>query len=218
MSFSLHSFERTLWEVFLALVMLCGGMAMVVLVYMWLAWYSSLHAMRERDINGNDASKAAARAGLSKSDIEKFPTFVCSSAPPTSADEEEKEEEEEDEEKRGSNELNGSEPQIPNSSANGNGKKKGKKSKESGSDEFYINGESECTVCLEQFKDGDRCVQLPACRHCCFHAQCADQWLSKNPICPLCRASALPSDAASAVKDESNGVPLEGAVAVEIPD
>jgi E3 ubiquitin-protein ligase RNF13 len=47
----------------------------------------------------------------------------------------------------------------------------------------------DCAVCLENFKMGDKCRLLPACKHS-FHAQCVDAWLLKTPICPICRTSA----------------------------
>ena len=47
----------------------------------------------------------------------------------------------------------------------------------------------DCAVCLENFKNGDKCRLLPSCRHS-FHSQCIDSWLLKTPICPICRTSA----------------------------
>ena len=39
-------------------------------------------------------------------------------------------------------------------------------------DEFGI---SECTICLEKFKDGERLSKLPTCRHF-FHSECILSW------------------------------------------
>jgi len=50
-------------------------------------------------------------------------------------------------------------------------------------------GEGECAVCLEPFRIGDRCRVIPACSHA-FHLHCADAWLSKRSVCPICRTSA----------------------------
>jgi len=50
-------------------------------------------------------------------------------------------------------------------------------------------GDAECAVCLEAFHRGDRCRVIPACSHA-FHVHCADAWLSKNSVCPICRRSA----------------------------
>ncbi|PWA86965.1 Zinc finger, RING/FYVE/PHD-type [Artemisia annua] len=44
----------------------------------------------------------------------------------------------------------------------------------------------DCAVCLECFKDGDKCRLLPNCRHS-FHASCIDSWLIKSVACPICR-------------------------------
>ncbi|XP_052181867.1 RING-H2 finger protein ATL56-like [Diospyros lotus] len=47
--------------------------------------------------------------------------------------------------------------------------------------------ETDCAVCLENFKEGDWCRSLPDCRHL-FHANCVDKWLTKAANCPICRA------------------------------
>lgn len=44
----------------------------------------------------------------------------------------------------------------------------------------------DCAVCLETFRDSQRCRLLPACNHS-FHVECVDSWLLKASICPLCR-------------------------------
>ncbi|KAL5544226.1 hypothetical protein UlMin_008010 [Ulmus minor] len=60
----------------------------------------------------------------------------------------------------------------------------------------YLAGEKgnspvDCAVCLENFRNGDKCRLLPSCRHS-FHVQCIDSWLLKTPICPICRSCAKP--------------------------
>jgi len=45
----------------------------------------------------------------------------------------------------------------------------------------------DCAICLENFTIGDKCRLLPTCKHN-FHAQCVDQWLLRNSICPICRS------------------------------
>lgn len=45
----------------------------------------------------------------------------------------------------------------------------------------------DCAVCLESFKDGDKCRFLPNCSHS-FHVSCIDAWILKTPICPICRS------------------------------
>ncbi|XP_022753594.1 RING-H2 finger protein ATL79-like [Durio zibethinus] len=58
----------------------------------------------------------------------------------------------------------------------------------------YKNQETEsnctdsCAVCLEEFKDGDRCRVLSKCNHQ-FHQLYIDLWLVKAMYCPLRRGS-----------------------------
>ena len=45
---------------------------------------------------------------------------------------------------------------------------------------------SECSICLEDFKKGDRVKILP-CKHV-FHERCAKGWIvNVRGVCPLCR-------------------------------
>ncbi|KMZ61355.1 RING/U-box superfamily protein [Zostera marina] len=46
---------------------------------------------------------------------------------------------------------------------------------------------SDCAVCLERFREGDRFRMMPTCNHA-FHKLCADKWLVKSAVCPICRA------------------------------
>ncbi|XP_031371843.1 RING-H2 finger protein ATL66 [Punica granatum] len=48
--------------------------------------------------------------------------------------------------------------------------------------------ETECSICLGIFKDGEKIKVLPPCRHC-YHCECVDRWLAAQPVCPLCRAN-----------------------------
>jgi len=43
--------------------------------------------------------------------------------------------------------------------------------------------DSSCTICIEDFQEGERVRRLP-CGHA-FHTSCVDAWLSKKPTCPL---------------------------------
>ncbi|XP_024994585.1 E3 ubiquitin-protein ligase ATL23 [Cynara cardunculus var. scolymus] len=45
---------------------------------------------------------------------------------------------------------------------------------------------TECSVCLEDIEEEQPARVVPGCNHG-FHLQCADTWLSKNPVCPVCR-------------------------------
>ncbi|KAF5777682.1 putative transcription factor C2H2 family [Helianthus annuus] len=44
----------------------------------------------------------------------------------------------------------------------------------------------ECAVCLDDVEPEQLARMFPGCNHG-FHLQCADMWLSKNPVCPVCR-------------------------------
>eukprot|EP01018_Ginkgo_biloba_P023711 Gb_39486 [translate_table: standard] len=134
--------QRMMLAVLFALLVLCAGIGLVVLVYLWLAWYASIHGFRERN-----SYEKGTQDGLSKSDIQKLPIFVC------------RPEQQQGDAKDGLN-------------AN-----------------HLVLSDLECAVCLEQFQDGEKCRLIPTCKHC-FHVQCADAWLSKRSICPICRTSA----------------------------
>jgi len=47
----------------------------------------------------------------------------------------------------------------------------------------------ECSVCLNDFAQGDSIRTLPSCSHC-FHRACIDLWLLRRADCPLCKRSA----------------------------
>ena len=64
--------------------------------------------------------------------------------------------------------------------------------------------ERACSVCLCDYEDGDTLRALP-CGHL-FHAECADQWLTANATCPLCRTSLFGED-----PDDEEGGAGEGA-------
>jgi hypothetical protein len=49
-----------------------------------------------------------------------------------------------------------------------------------------------CSVCLDNYGDGDVLRMLPDCGHL-FHKECVDPWLRQHPTCPVCRTSPLPS-------------------------
>ncbi|KAK1278335.1 RING-H2 finger protein ATL54 [Acorus gramineus] len=52
--------------------------------------------------------------------------------------------------------------------------------------EGLIDG-SDCSVCLNEFRDGELVRLLPKCSHA-FHQSCIDTWLRSHVNCPLCRA------------------------------
>ncbi|VFR03568.1 unnamed protein product [Cuscuta campestris] len=44
----------------------------------------------------------------------------------------------------------------------------------------------DCAVCLDDIESEQPARVVPGCNHG-FHLQCADTWLSKHPVCPICR-------------------------------
>jgi len=45
-----------------------------------------------------------------------------------------------------------------------------------------------CPICFEDYKVGDKVITLPRCEHS-FHPECVSGWLTKNPLCPMCRGN-----------------------------
>ncbi|CAA2990992.1 E3 ubiquitin-protein ligase ATL23-like [Olea europaea var. sylvestris] len=50
---------------------------------------------------------------------------------------------------------------------------------------------TDCAVCLDDIESDHPARLIPGCNHG-FHLQCADTWLSKHPVCPVCRAKLEP--------------------------
>ncbi|KAK1975826.1 hypothetical protein LZ30DRAFT_604778 [Colletotrichum cereale] len=46
-------------------------------------------------------------------------------------------------------------------------------------------GKTECTICIDDFNEGDDATVLP-CKHW-FHDQCVVMWLKEHNTCPICR-------------------------------
>ncbi|CAK9309615.1 unnamed protein product [Citrullus colocynthis] len=53
-------------------------------------------------------------------------------------------------------------------------------------DRSKMNDSISCTICLEEFEDGEFGRILPNCDHF-FHLGCIDQWLHLHGSCPICR-------------------------------
>ncbi|GJN00114.1 hypothetical protein PR202_ga17275 [Eleusine coracana subsp. coracana] len=49
---------------------------------------------------------------------------------------------------------------------------------------------AECAICLEPFRQGQLCSEVPACRHA-FHRDCLGLWAKSKGSCPLCRAKII---------------------------
>lgn len=48
------------------------------------------------------------------------------------------------------------------------------------------NNNTECAVCLDNFKEYEECVMIPTCLHL-FHYECIKKWLNDKRTCPNCR-------------------------------
>ncbi|GJU70112.1 NEP1-interacting protein 1 [Tanacetum coccineum] len=46
--------------------------------------------------------------------------------------------------------------------------------------------ETNCAICLQDFKNKEEGRELPNCRHI-FHVKCIDEWLIRQGSCPICR-------------------------------
>lgn len=155
--------QKILVAVF-SLLLLCAGIAGLVLLYLWLISYITLLQSQRRRHQSEENDKSPKQQGLSAADLQRLPTIECH--------------EEEGEERRFAVHSGGG-------------------------------GNNECAVCLDDFQIGDRCRVIPACGHA-FHVQCADAWLSKRSVCPICRTSARES--------KGNNRVNAGAVAAALPE
>ncbi|XP_042003338.1 RING-H2 finger protein ATL56-like [Salvia splendens] len=45
---------------------------------------------------------------------------------------------------------------------------------------------SDCAICLDSFREGESCREIPICRHL-FHSNCVDRWIGRKRNCPVCR-------------------------------
>ncbi|KAK7342718.1 hypothetical protein VNO80_25674 [Phaseolus coccineus] len=59
---------------------------------------------------------------------------------------------------------------------------------------------SECAICLEEFKNGEKCLVFSFCGHI-FHCDCINHWFEEKPTCPNCRY--VPSSATMFKKSRS---------------
>ena len=58
-------------------------------------------------------------------------------------------------------------------------------------DTEFLKKETQCSICLEDFKEGDKCVRLPCEEPHVFHNESEGcsvlPWLRRNNTCPMCR-------------------------------
>ena len=47
-------------------------------------------------------------------------------------------------------------------------------------------GNEDCSICMDDMKEGDTLLRLPCGKHV-FHAACMEGWLKEHNTCPLCR-------------------------------
>ncbi|KAL5581078.1 hypothetical protein UlMin_013520 [Ulmus minor] len=65
--------------------------------------------------------------------------------------------------------------------------KKQKPKEEKKEEEEGRESNTECAVCLGEFKQGEWLRHLPNCSHA-FHISCIDTWFQFHSSCPLCRS------------------------------
>lgn len=83
-----------------------------------------------------------------------------------------------------------------------------------GPDTVLANDMTECTVCLEEFVEGDEVRILP-CKHS-FHRACVDSWLEAQITCPLCVQSLLtPTSSSQSSNNRSNSAAAAAAAAAQ---
>ncbi|KAI2499929.1 RING-like zinc finger [Fragilaria crotonensis] len=76
------------------------------------------------------------------------------------------------------------------------------------SDTFLFTTCSMCSICLEEYEDGEAIGILPRCNHG-FHLECIKPWLTeRQSCCPLCKTDVLPNDARIPACDESRDSPV----------
>lgn len=60
----------------------------------------------------------------------------------------------------------------------------------------------DCSVCQEDYKKGDKCVELP-CEHT-YHKDCVTEWLTRHDSCPICRKPLDPKTNSNRMEEERN--------------
>lgn len=73
---------------------------------------------------------------------------------------------------------------------------------------FSEDQDRSCTICLEDYAQGDRLRRFPVCKHM-FHQECADLWLRSSHTCPNCRASVVSDDAHGQAHGQAPSAPRD---------
>ncbi|XP_068637801.1 RING-H2 finger protein ATL52-like [Aristolochia californica] len=70
---------------------------------------------------------------------------------------------------------------------------------------------TECSVCLNEFRDDEDLRLLPKCSHA-FHVPCIDTWLKSHVNCPLCRANVVskPEGSSATALNSTSAASSEG--------
>ncbi|VVU95090.1 Ring finger domain [seawater metagenome] len=53
-------------------------------------------------------------------------------------------------------------------------------------DDELLKNDIKCSICCQNFKEGEYKRNLPLCNHV-FHKKCIDKWLKNKKECPICR-------------------------------
>ena len=72
--------------------------------------------------------------------------------------------------------------------------------------------QSNCWVCLEEFKKGDQIVELHCAKGHMFHPGCIEDWAKSNKSCPLCRTNFV-----ELARKEQSNPPAEPEVRIDTP-
>ncbi len=87
--------------------------------------------------------------------------------------------------------------------------------------ESHVKAATQCHVCLEAFKEGEKdTVKLTACEHIFHRVSCLAPWLATNTTCPVCRCDLeVEGDKYSSDNDtykvEARGAPHEEPINME---
>jgi rubrerythrin len=63
-------------------------------------------------------------------------------------------------------------------------------------------GKAECTICIDEMKEGDTAAFLP-CSHW-FHEECVTLWLKEHNTCPICRTPIEKNDRSASSSGNNN--------------